>query len=115
MASLSDKKCVPCEGGTAPLSADTIFELAAEVPQWQVAGDKKSISRDIAFTDFVDAIVFVDDVAHIAEEEQHHPDISVHNYNKVLVTLSTHAIDGLSENDFIVAAKIDVMLRIAGD
>jgi 4a-hydroxytetrahydrobiopterin dehydratase len=78
-----------------------------EVPLWKLATDGKSIFRDFQFTDFIEGVVFITDVAHIAEEEGHHPDLNLHDYKTVTVTLSTHAIKGLSENDFIVAAKID--------
>lgn len=107
MTSLLAKKCVPCEGGTEPLSEAEINTLKPEVPSWVVASDGTSISREFEFADFVAGIVFMTDVAHIAEEEGHHPDMLIHDYKKVLVTLSTHAIKGLSENDFILAAKID--------
>ncbi|MEK7063829.1 MAG: 4a-hydroxytetrahydrobiopterin dehydratase [Patescibacteria group bacterium] len=107
MSDLLSKKCVPCEGGTEPLSATEIADLSPQVPEWTIATDSKSISMEFVFKDFVTAVVFITDVAHIAEEEGHHPDLNLHNWNKVLVTLSTHAIKGLSENDFIMAAKID--------
>jgi 4a-hydroxytetrahydrobiopterin dehydratase len=111
MSKLRDKKCVPCEGKTEPLSGDLLANLLLEVPTWHVAPDNKSISRETIFDDFVTAVVFITDVAHIAEEEGHHPDLNLHSYNKVTVTLSTHAIGGLSENDFIIAAKIDDLLE----
>ena len=109
MTDLLSKKCVPCEGGTAPLSTEEITKLKHEIPKWSVAGDEKSISREFKFEDFVTAVVFITDVAHVAEEEGHHPDLNLHDYKFVTVTLSTHAIHGLSENDFIMAAKIDVV------
>ncbi len=101
---LADKKCVPCEGGTAPLDAAAVQIYAADFPTWQVVGGKK-IRKDFTFKNFVEAMKFVNSVAQIAEAEQHHPDITI-SYNKVSLELSTHAIGGLSENDFILAAKI---------
>lgn len=114
MTNLLHKKCVPCEGGTDPLTSDEILELTPQVPEWQVSADGKSISREFVFEDFVEALVFITDVGHVAEEEGHHPDLNLHSYKKVLVTLSTMAIKGLSENDFIMAAKIDQVKAEAG-
>jgi len=103
---LLKKKCVPCEGGAEPLSALQTKDYLDEVHGWTVTPDNKKITKDFKFSDFIGAINFVERVADVAEMEDHHPDIHVF-YNKVQIELSTHAIDGLSENDFIVAAKID--------
>lgn len=108
---LTDKKCVACEGGIDPLSSEQIMPFAAEVPLWKVADDKKSISRLFAFKDFKEAMAFANKVGDIAESEGHHPDIEV-GWGKVGVRLTTHAIKGLHDNDFIVAAKIDKILDI---
>ena len=105
---LSAKKCVPCEGGVAPLMHTEAEALIKETPQWNLSKDWKSIARDFTFKDFKEAMVFVNHVADVAETEQHHPDISV-SWNKVTIELWTHAIGGLSENDFIVAAKIELI------
>jgi len=105
MDDLSSKRCIPCEAGTPPLGAAAAAELGKRVPAWKIEGAKK-ISRDFTFNDFREAMAFVNRVAEIAESEGHHPDIAVF-YNRVRLTLSTHAIHGLSENDFIVAAKVD--------
>ena len=107
MPNLKGKHCVPCEGGVAPLAGPELLSYMGDVPLWKVSADGKSISREFVFTDFVGGVVFITDVAHIAEEEGHHPDLNLHDYKKVTVTLSTHAIKGLSENDFILATKID--------
>jgi 4a-hydroxytetrahydrobiopterin dehydratase len=107
MKDLSAQHCVPCEGGVTPLAGPELDAYLAEAPLWKVSADRKSIFREYVFTDFVEGVVFITDVAHVAEEEQHHPDINLHDYKKVTVTLSTHAINGLSENDFILATKID--------
>jgi 4a-hydroxytetrahydrobiopterin dehydratase len=103
--SLLTKKCVPCEVGGAPLSHDQIVKLAPEVGDWQVVEDRL-IKKQFKFKDFKQAIVFVNRIADLAEAEGHHPDINV-SYNKVFIELWTHAVKGLSENDFILAAKIN--------
>jgi 4a-hydroxytetrahydrobiopterin dehydratase len=104
---LTDKKCVACEGGVPPLTEAEIANYKPEVPNWNVATDMLSISREFVFKNFKEAVAFINKVADLAESEGHHPDINLHAFRKVLITLSTHAIGGLSENDFIVAAKID--------
>jgi 4a-hydroxytetrahydrobiopterin dehydratase len=104
---LSNKKCVPCEGGISPFSLEDLFEYQKQVHEdWRVADEGKKIKRDFSFADFKEAMAFVNKVADIAETESHHPDITI-SYNKVVISLWTHAIGGLSENDFIMAAKID--------
>lgn len=103
---LLNKKCVPCEGGAKPLNKKQAQEYLDEVSGWTLDKDAKKISKEFKFQDFIGAINFVERVADVAEMEGHHPDIHIH-YNKVLIELWTHAIGGLSENDFIVAAKID--------
>jgi 4a-hydroxytetrahydrobiopterin dehydratase len=103
---LKSKKCVACEGGVPPLSHEEATILHSQIPKWKVSDDSKTISRTYAFKDFVEAIGFVRKVADLAESEGHHPDIQI-SYNKVRLDLTTHAIGGLSENDFILAAKID--------
>src|SRR3989344_8695472 len=101
---LTSKKCVPCEGGTKPLAKDKIEEyLPALDPQWEVI-DNLKLKRRFKFKDFKQAMEFVNKVADLAESEGHHPDIRI-NYNKVTLELTTHAIGGLSENDFVIAAK----------
>lgn len=115
---LSQKHCVPCEGGTPPLSDEKENELKKEVPEWiLLRGDTSASSvqvlvhklrRQFSFKTFMDAIAFVEKVAQVAEKEQHHPDIYIF-YNKVQLELFTHAVGGLSENDFIMARKIDLI------
>jgi 4a-hydroxytetrahydrobiopterin dehydratase len=106
MTDLVQKHCVPCEGGALPLSREESAKLHAETPEWTIAPDGLSISREFAFKNFVEAIDFANKITPIAEAEGHHPDLSI-QWGKVGVTLLTHAIGGLSENDFILAAKID--------
>ena len=106
MDNLAQKKCVPCEGGIEPLGRSEIANYLEHVPRWEAAEDKK-IERSYAMRDFAEALRFVNEIGRIAEEEGHHPDICIHNWNKVRITLWTHAIGGLSINDFIMAGKID--------
>ena len=103
---LAKSKCVPCRGGTPPLTADKVKEYLAAVPQWTVSADGKRIARTFTFKDFVQAMKFVNQVADVAEEQGHHPDIHIH-WNKVELVLWTHAIGGLHENDFVMAARTD--------
>ena len=103
---LTDKRCVPCEGGSVPLFLPKAQELLKEIPDWQLSGDGKTISRTFKFNNFAEALAFANNVGAIAEEENHHPDMLV-AWGKVTIELSTHSIGGLSENDFILAAKVD--------
>jgi 4a-hydroxytetrahydrobiopterin dehydratase len=104
---LSDKKCVPCEGGVAALTKAEAEKLRGKLAaDWQLAEDAKSIRREFKFKDFYRAMSFTNAIAHIANIEDHHPDLEV-GWGYCRVTFSTHAIKGLSENDFICAAKID--------
>ncbi|MEK7660241.1 MAG: 4a-hydroxytetrahydrobiopterin dehydratase [Patescibacteria group bacterium] len=111
MNNLSTKHCVPCEGGVAPLTREQVDDLRGSIGMWDVSEDIKKLSHIFTFTNFVEAMQFVDKVADIAESEGHHPDIHI-SYNKVTLELSTHAIGGLSENDFILAAKIDTIAPV---
>lgn len=101
---LADRHCVPCIRGTPPLDAATIERLARDVPAWDVA--TTSLRRRFAFADFDTAFALVTRVAEVARAEDHHPDISV-GWGYAAFVLRTHAIGGLSENDFILAARID--------
>src|SRR5437868_2557373 len=106
---LQQKHCVPCEGGVPPLTTDQIVPLMKEITGWNVGSDDNTLvlEKEFKFKTFTEALEFVNKVGRIAEEEGHHPDIFLHGWNKVRLSLSTHAIKGLSENDFILAAKID--------
>jgi 4a-hydroxytetrahydrobiopterin dehydratase len=103
---LSDKKCKPCEGGVAPMTLDEITLELPKLVEWHLSADHKSISRSFQFKNFYRTMAFVNAIAWIANQENHHPDLEV-GYNYCHVKFTTHAIDGLSENDFICAAKID--------
>ena len=100
---LAKKRCMPCEGGAKPLSKRQSGDFLKQLPSWEIKNTR--VTREFKFKDFIAAMEFVNKVAEIAEKEGHHPDISIH-YNKVRIELWTHAINGLSENDFIMAAKI---------
>lgn len=104
---LSRRKCVPCEGGVPALGAADVERLMPQVRGWRVSRGR--LVRHEEFDDFLTLMDFVNDIASIAESQGHHPDFSVH-YNKLDLELWTHAIDGLSENDFIMAAKINELL-----
>lgn len=107
MSELTSKKCIPCEGDTPPFSKEEAEKYLIEVLGWNISGDYRKISRNFEFKNFREAMSLVNKVAELAEEEGHHPDILIHSWNKVRLELSTHAINGLSENDFIMAAKIN--------
>jgi 4a-hydroxytetrahydrobiopterin dehydratase len=106
MSELAKKKCVPCEGNVKPLTKEEAEKLLTELNEWALIDEAHMLAKSFHFDDFVQAINFVNKVAVIAEEEGHHPDLTI-SYADVGVELSTHAIEGLSENDFILAAKID--------
>jgi 4a-hydroxytetrahydrobiopterin dehydratase len=106
---LADKKCTPCRGGTPPLKGAELQKVHQNVPQWTVTNEHH-IHREFRFPDFKQALAFVNRVGAVAEEEGHHPDIFL-AWGKAEITMWTHTIDGLTESDFIMAAKID---RLAG-
>ena len=107
MSELTEKKCTPCEGGVPPLTREETAALAKQLsPDWVLAREEPCLRREFRFKDFYRTMSFVNAVAHIANIEDHHPDLEV-GYNYCRVQYTTHAIKGLSENDFICAAKID--------
>ena len=107
---LADKKCVPCRGGTPTVQGEELENLHASVPKWTVEKEHH-LHREFGFPDFKQALDFANRVGAVAEEQGHHPDILL-TWGKAGITLWTHKIDGLSESDFIMAAKID---RINGE
>ena len=107
--SLTSKKCRPCEGIGKPLTSDEANVFLKQTPGWQVSADGKMISREWITKNFMTAVDFINKIAQVAESENHHPDIHLAGYRRLRVDLSTHALGGLSENDFIVAAKINVL------
>ena len=104
MLNLTKKKCVACEGGVKPFTKTDAKKYLKEVDNWKLSGNK--LTKRLVFKDFMTLIKFINDLAKLAEGEGHHPDFTVH-YNKLDFEIWTHAINGLSENDFILAAKID--------
>ncbi len=110
MDDLKQKNCKPCEGGVPALDADEAATLLKQLDDnWSITEDGKEIRRDFQFHNFYQSMAFTNAVAWIANKEGHHPDLEV-GYGHVLVRYTTHAIGGLSENDFICAAKIDALL-----
>lgn len=105
---LTEQKCVVCEGGVPPLSRAEANSLMKQTPGWKISDDAKKISRKYEFKNFKEALAFVDRVGALAESESHHPNIHMDDFKFVTIELWTHAIDGLSQNDFILAAKIDL-------
>jgi 4a-hydroxytetrahydrobiopterin dehydratase len=104
---LYKKKCVPCEGGVPPLTPEQAGELLKQLsPEWMLVDGGRLLARGFTFKDFKKTIAFVNKVADVAEAEGHHPDMNV-GYGTLGIELTTHAIGGLSENDFILASKVD--------
>ena len=114
MSDLSNKKCVPCEGGILPFDIREIHKYQKKVDGWNVKEDKKKIfflEKKFEFKNFLESQNFINKVGEISENENHHPDISFGwGYAKIIIM--THSIEGLSENDFILAAKIDQVFSV---
>lgn len=110
MSELSKKHCVPCEGGFPALTEEQAKDMMAHVPEWKLSDDARRISCTFGFKDFDTALAFVNEIGKVAKEEWHHPEIRL-MWGSVEVIMTTHSISGLSENDFIVAAKIDLLPR----
>ena len=104
---LREGKCKPCEGGVEKMTPNEAIRQLGQVEGWQLSSDQTSIHKSWTRKHFKDAMAFLNRVAEIAEAEQHHPDLHLTGYRHVRIALMTHAIGGLSENDFILAAKID--------
>jgi len=109
MTELADKKCVPCRGGVPPLKGGELDALKRQVPGWEVVNEHH-LKKAFTFPDFQNALNFVNRVGAVAEEQGHHPDIYL-AWGKVEIITWTHKIDGLTESDFILAAKIDRLQR----
>ena len=107
MNTLLSKRCAPCEAGSGQLTANEIEQFRTQVPQWEIV-NRHELRRKFKFKNFAEALAFVNKVGAVAEAEGHHPDISF-GWGYVEITLFTHSVDGLSENDFILAAKIDAL------
>jgi 4a-hydroxytetrahydrobiopterin dehydratase len=111
MTELADKTCIPCRGGIPPLKGDDLENLHKIVPDWSVV-EEHHLKREYKFPDFARALDFVNRVGALAEEQGHHPDIFL-AWGKAEITLWTHKINGLTESDFIMAAKIERLLHPA--
>ena len=109
MSNLKDKKCVPCEGGIIPFDISEIHKYQKKVDGWDIKKDNKKnfyLNKIFNFSNFIESQEFINKVGEISEDEGHHPDISF-GWGYAEIKITTHAIEGLSENDFILAAKID--------
>jgi 4a-hydroxytetrahydrobiopterin dehydratase len=106
---LADKQCVPCRGGVPPLKGRELKALHEQIPEWDVVNEHH-LHREFQFPDFRQALAFVNRVGDVAEQEGHHPDILL-GWGKAEITTWTHKIDGLTESDFILAAKIDRLAK----
>ena len=105
MSELAKKTCVPCAGGVPPLDHDKQDKLLAQLEGWEIV-DRHHLRKTYNFSDFVEAIAWLNRLAKLAEKEGHHPDLHIH-YNRIVVEIWTHKIDGLTESDFVLAAKSD--------
>ena len=106
---LASRKCVPCEGGIEPLPLSAAQTLLRDLRGWELV-DGKLLRKMVTCKNFLDAVSLIQRIAPVAEAEDHHPDLHLTGYRKLTIELSTHAIGGLSENDFILAAKLDQLL-----
>ncbi|ABG04988.1 pterin-4-alpha-carbinolamine dehydratase [Rubrobacter xylanophilus DSM 9941] len=105
MSELAEKECVPCKGGVPPLKGEELERLARQLPGWEVV-DEHHLRRSFRFRNFREALDFVNRVGELAEEQNHHPDICF-GWGRAEITVFTHKIDGLTESDFVFAAKVD--------
>lgn len=105
MSELADKTCVPCKGGVTPLEGESLKELHHQIPEWTIV-EEHHLRREFGFKSFREALEFVNQVGELAEEQGHHPDIEF-GWGRAEVEIFTHKIDGLTESDFIFAAKVD--------
>ena len=110
---LGNKKCIPCEGGATTLPAGEVNRMLSQLSGWQVEPGVSELRKRYKFASFLDTMAFVNRMAELAEAEGHHPDFCV-RYTNLDVSLTTHAIGGLSENDFILAAKIEFLPKVVG-
>lgn len=113
MENLTEKRCLPCEGGVAKMTEAEVKNMLAQLKDWQANETHTAISRDFRFRNYYQTMAFVNAIAWMAHQENHHPDLEV-SYNHCVVHYNTHAIGGLSENDFICAAKVDALFAQQG-
>jgi len=109
LETLAKKSCRPCEGGMAPLDSNRARDLLRDLPGWTLDSTGKEISKEFLMKDFSAAVELINKIAQQAEKEDHHPDIHLTGYRKLKLVLSTHSIGGLSDNDFILAARIETL------
>lgn len=112
---LASRHCEPCEGGVEPLTRERIHPALGQLPGWTLTPGGRSIWKEWVLRDFREAVAFVIRVADLAEAEGHHPDLCLRSYRRVRIDLTTHAIGGLSENDLILAAKVEQVAPRSGD
>lgn len=108
MTDLATKTCKPCEGGVDPINRSDAEKLLADIPEWSLSEDGKCLIRHYKFRNFLRTMSFVNALAWVANQENHHPDVQL-GYDYCRVMFTTHAMDGLSENDFICAAKVNAL------
>jgi 4a-hydroxytetrahydrobiopterin dehydratase len=108
MSELAERQCVPCRGGVPPMKSEQINEMSSLLPDWQVVNEHH-LQRAYRFKDFRESLDFINRVGELAEEQGHHPDICF-GWGQADITIWTHKIDGLTESDFVLAAKIDKLL-----
>lgn len=107
---LTKKHCVPCEGGVPPLTEHEVNNHLQNLPEWKLNDQKTLITRTLTFNNFHETMAFVNAIAWVSHQENHHPDLEV-GYNRCVVHYMTHAVKGLTENDFICASKVDALLE----
>ena len=108
MSELAEQQCVPCRGGVPPMQGEEIKQFSSQLPYWEVVNEHH-LQRSFRFKDFLETLDFVNRIGELAEEQGHHPDICF-GWGKADVTIWTHKIDGLTQSDFVLAAKIDKLL-----
>ncbi|HEY1291582.1 MAG TPA: 4a-hydroxytetrahydrobiopterin dehydratase [Chloroflexota bacterium] len=115
MESLAQQRCVPCEGGiTHPLTRNDLEFLLPQIPPgWRLAPDARSLERELTFSNFRQAMAFLNRLAELAETEGHHPDFRLHGWKHVTVSLTTYALHGLTRNDLILAAKMEPLIGLS--
>lgn len=114
MTELASRGCVPCRGDTPPLRTEEVQTMMQQVPGWTTDAEGK-LTRNMKLANFKEALALVNRIGDLAEQEGHHPDLTIHSWNQVRIELYTHSIKGLSDNDFILAAKINELLPQAGE
>ena len=110
MTELRKKRCKPCEGGIPPMTLEEAQELQKQVPQWEIIDEGQGLRRILTFSNHHEVMAFMNAVAWISHREDHHPNATA-GYSRCLLVYTTHAVEGLSENDFICAAKVDALME----